>query len=295
MKEPFDLLRFSLCCSPRRCLGGCHGKRLTKANVAEVTDGMSRKAGGVDPRPADFRRQHESLDHEKGRPTSTSRATRRSRSSSPTTRWRRRKARSTISRQLWQATLTQRSGRTGAANGRGDRPLSGRSQTQRRAAVAPSLAGTFRLHQRRRRATGSRASSSSSRSTSSSWSRSIRCFGRRRPGGNTFRVCRTLSCAMAGAYPLMEKLAGPAEDRSRHQGAGMHNPVSVSDDGEYSIEFVECLASCGTAPVCMVDDELHENVARRRIPPAADVSSTIANPTLVDVASVTPHPLEQSA
>ena len=28
----------------------------------------------------------------------------------------------------------------------------------------------------------------------------------------------------------------------------------------YSVEFDECLASCGTAPVCMVEDELHENV-----------------------------------
>ncbi len=84
---------------------------------------------------------------------------------------------------------------------------------------------------------------------------------RQAPAGRKhFRVCRTLSCAMAGAYPLMEKLAGLAQIDREHQGAGMHNPVSVSEDGEYSIEFVECLASCGTAPVCMVDDELHEKV-----------------------------------
>ncbi|HAK07299.1 MAG TPA: NAD(P)H-dependent oxidoreductase subunit E, partial [Spartobacteria bacterium] len=36
--------------------------------------------------------------------------------------------------------------------------------------------------------------------------------------------------------------------------------MSVSADGNYSIEFVECLASCGTAPVCMIGEELHENV-----------------------------------
>src|SRR5712691_705197 len=80
-------------------------------------------------------------------------------------------------------------------------------------------------------------------------------------GRKHIRVCRTLSCAMADAYPLMEKLAGLTNIDREHQGAGMHNPVSVSPDGEYSIEFVECLASCGTAPVCMVDDALHENVA----------------------------------
>ena len=34
----------------------------------------------------------------------------------------------------------------------------------------------------------------------------------------------------------------------------------VSPDGEVTVEFVECLASCGTAPVVMIDDELHEKV-----------------------------------
>ena len=82
-----------------------------------------------------------------------------------------------------------------------------------------------------------------------------------RIGRKHIRVCRTLSCAMAGAYPLMENLARLTNIQREHQGAGKHNPVSVSADGEYSIEFVECLASCGTAPVCMVDDALHQNVS----------------------------------
>src|SRR3954447_18400136 len=85
-------------------------------------------------------------------------------------------------------------------------------------------------------------------------------------GRKHIRVCRTLSCAMAGAYPLMENLARLTKIDREHQGTGMHNPVSVSTDGNYSIEFVECLASCGTAPVCMVDDELHEKVAPESAP-----------------------------
>ena len=104
---------------------------------------------------------------------------------------------------------------------------------------------------------------------------------RQAPAGQKhIRVCRTLSCAMAGAYPLMEKLAGLTKIDREHQGAGMHNPVSVSDDGEYSIEFVECLASCGTAPVCMVDDALHENVspndAATIVGRSPDLSSRVA-------------------
>ena len=89
---------------------------------------------------------------------------------------------------------------------------------------------------------------------------------RQAPAGRKhIRVCRTLSCAMAGAYPLMEKLAALANIDRAHRAGGMHNPVAVSPDGEYSIEFVECLASCGTAPVCMVDDDLHENVAANSV------------------------------
>jgi NADH-quinone oxidoreductase subunit F len=85
-------------------------------------------------------------------------------------------------------------------------------------------------------------------------------FRQSRAGKKHIRVCRTLSCAMADSYQLMENFcAATGIDRHRDDN-GMHNPVSLSDDGNYSIEFVECLASCGTAPVCMIDDGLHENV-----------------------------------
>jgi len=78
----------------------------------------------------------------------------------------------------------------------------------------------------------------------------------KRTGKTHIRVCRTLSCAMAGGYQLMENLCAATRiQRQNHREA-----FSVSADGNYSIEFVECLASCGTAPVCMVNDDLHENV-----------------------------------
>src|SRR5260370_34457552 len=68
----------------------------------------------------------------------------------------------------------------------------------------------------------------------------------------------------------------------------MHNPISVSADGNYSIEFVECLASCGTARVCMIGEELYQNVLPE---PTANIlsnlQSAIHNPQLRP-----PHPLE---
>jgi NADH-quinone oxidoreductase subunit F len=79
-------------------------------------------------------------------------------------------------------------------------------------------------------------------------------------GRTHLRVCRTLSCAMAGGYEVRDSLARACGIDLQSHDTGMHNPVRVSPDGRYSIEFVECLASCGTAPVCMVNDALHENV-----------------------------------
>ena len=69
-------------------------------------------------------------------------------------------------------------------------------------------------------------------------------------GRRHIRVCRTLSCAIMGGYRTCAEF-----QRQFNTGLG-----EVSPDGEVTVEFVECLASCGTAPVVMIDDELHERV-----------------------------------
>jgi NADH-quinone oxidoreductase subunit E len=71
-------------------------------------------------------------------------------------------------------------------------------------------------------------------------------------GRRHIKVCRTLSCALMGGYRTCEAFE---KEFNTHAG-----PTEVSPDGEVTVEFVECLASCGTAPVVMIDDELHENV-----------------------------------
>jgi NADH-quinone oxidoreductase subunit E len=86
-------------------------------------------------------------------------------------------------------------------------------------------------------------------------------FRAKPPGKHHIRVCRTLSCAMAGGYRLMDDFCEFAKIH-RPEDHGHGDPVTVADDGGFSIEFVECLASCGTAPVCMVDDDFYEGVSR---------------------------------
>ena len=69
-------------------------------------------------------------------------------------------------------------------------------------------------------------------------------------GRRHIKVCRTLSCALLGGY---KTCAAFEQEFNTHRG-------EISPDGEVTIDFVECLASCGTAPVVMIDDELHEKV-----------------------------------
>lgn len=80
------------------------------------------------------------------------------------------------------------------------------------------------------------------------------------PGKFHIRVCRTLSCAMGGSHELMEKFCElTGIDRSKND--SHHHPIAVSPCGTWSVEFAECLASCGSAPVCMVNDDFYEGIS----------------------------------
>jgi len=72
------------------------------------------------------------------------------------------------------------------------------------------------------------------------------------------RVCRTLSCALGGAYGLHEFFCDKL-GLDPH----VHGP-QTTPDGKYTVEFVECLASCGTAPVMMCNEAFHEGVDRNK-------------------------------
>jgi NADH-quinone oxidoreductase subunit F len=139
---------------------------------------------------------------------------------------------------------------------------------------------------------------------------------RREPAGKThIRVCRTLSCAMAGSYALRDALAkeagidiatwnehmnghahgddGHSNSPSKLTGHAVHNPghgnpIATNPDGSCSIEFVECLASCGSAPVVMVNDLFQENVS---IQDAASLWKTTTSQA-TRVSKAAPHPRE---
>jgi NADH-quinone oxidoreductase subunit E len=77
-------------------------------------------------------------------------------------------------------------------------------------------------------------------------------------GKYQLKVCRTLSCALGGAYELREHLC-----QKFGLDAHKHGP-QTSADGKFTVEFVECLASCGTAPVMMCNDAFYEGVSHKK-------------------------------
>jgi len=80
-------------------------------------------------------------------------------------------------------------------------------------------------------------------------------FYTRPMGRHVIQVCRNLSCSLLGARELVAHI----EERI---GARVGETTA---DGRYSLLTVECLGSCGTAPMMQVNDDYHENLTRERV------------------------------
>lgn len=75
-------------------------------------------------------------------------------------------------------------------------------------------------------------------------------FNQKKVGKHQIWVCRTLPCALRGGGDVLEH----CEKRLGIK-AGETTP-----DGKITLRTSECLASCGTAPMMLVDKEYHENL-----------------------------------
>jgi NADH-quinone oxidoreductase subunit E len=83
---------------------------------------------------------------------------------------------------------------------------------------------------------------------------------RQHPAGKIqIKVCRTLSCALAGSHELYHHLC----KRLQTAPPDSHG-LAVTPDHRYSVEFIECLAACGTAPVIMIGNDHHEAVTPQK-------------------------------
>ncbi len=69
------------------------------------------------------------------------------------------------------------------------------------------------------------------------------------------QLCKTLSCALCGKAEMLSHL----ENR-----LGIE-PGESSEDGRFTLTQVECLGSCGTAPVMQINDRYYENLTPEKI------------------------------
>src|SRR5688500_16834986 len=69
------------------------------------------------------------------------------------------------------------------------------------------------------------------------------------------QVCRSLSCRLRGAGKIPEPC-------SRLRGS---RPGDTTEDGMFSLSEVECLGSCGTAPMMQVGFDYYENLTAEKV------------------------------
>lgn len=68
-------------------------------------------------------------------------------------------------------------------------------------------------------------------------------------------VCRTSSCWLCGAEDIMDHL-------EKRLGIKMGETTA---DGQFTLRAVECLGSCGTAPMLQVGADYHENLSIEKV------------------------------
>jgi len=69
------------------------------------------------------------------------------------------------------------------------------------------------------------------------------------------QVCANLSCSLMGADHIIEYIASKL---------GI-DVSETSSDGKFTLSTVECLGSCGTAPMMQINDEYYEDLNEKKI------------------------------
>ncbi|MBA3321421.1 MAG: NAD(P)H-dependent oxidoreductase subunit E [Pyrinomonadaceae bacterium] len=69
------------------------------------------------------------------------------------------------------------------------------------------------------------------------------------------QICKTLSCKIMGEPQITERAC---------QQLGIQ-PGETTPDGLFSVSLVECLGSCGTAPMMQIGFDFHENLTTQQV------------------------------
>jgi NADH-quinone oxidoreductase E subunit len=80
-------------------------------------------------------------------------------------------------------------------------------------------------------------------------------YNRKPLGKYHVQVCRNIACSILGAEHLIDYVSGKLGIK----------PGQTTPDGRFTLSKVECLGSCGTAPVMQINDDYYENLTEGKI------------------------------
>jgi NADH-quinone oxidoreductase subunit E len=69
------------------------------------------------------------------------------------------------------------------------------------------------------------------------------------------QICKTLSCKIMGEPRITEHVCNRLGVK----------PGGTTDDGQFTVSLVECLGSCGTAPMFQIGFDFHENLTPEKV------------------------------
>ena len=80
-------------------------------------------------------------------------------------------------------------------------------------------------------------------------------FNLRPVGRHHIQVCKTLSCKIMGEPEITDHICSKL---------GIH-PGETTEDGKFTVSLVECLGSCGTAPMMQIGFDYHEDLTPAKV------------------------------
>jgi len=80
-------------------------------------------------------------------------------------------------------------------------------------------------------------------------------FHQKQMGKYHIQVCTNVSCMLRGGYEIWDQV----KDK-----LGIDH-LGVTEDHQFSLEEVECMGSCGTAPMIAVNEDYYENLNKEKV------------------------------
>ena len=74
-------------------------------------------------------------------------------------------------------------------------------------------------------------------------------------GRHHIQICKTLSCKIMGEPEITEHICSRLGIK----------PGETTPDGKFTVSLVECLGSCGTAPMMQIGFDYYENLTKEKV------------------------------